>query len=73
MYLTWKGSKGDTLKSILLNSHIDVVPVDEVHKSFIITFIIYHLVAQNHLEILCMLLIIIIYVHVALCIEQMDV
>lgn len=30
VYMTWKGSKGDTLKSILLNSHIDVVPVDEV-------------------------------------------
>lgn len=28
--ITWEGSKGKNLKSILLNSHIDVVPVDEV-------------------------------------------
>lgn len=29
VWLTWKG-KDPSLKSILLNSHIDVVPVEEV-------------------------------------------
>jgi len=28
VYLTWRGSQGKALKSILLNSHIDVVPVE---------------------------------------------
>jgi aminoacylase len=34
IWLTWKG-KDPSLDSIFLNSHIDVVPVDEVRKTVI--------------------------------------
>jgi len=34
VYLTWRGTQGASLKSILLNSHIDVVPVDPSKWSY---------------------------------------
>ena len=46
VWLTWKGTD-PSLKTILLNSHIDVVPVEPVNNTWYTTYIYRILTASN--------------------------